>query len=387
VSWRPGPTVVVAAQGEIGGAERVLLQLLSQVPPAEVVVCAPAGSPLERQAVALGHRVRDLTLPKLAHSPSVAAYARSYLRAVRALHLTVRSEGASVVHGFAAFTLKLVVPVSLITGVPAMVSVHEVTTPRSVGWLRSRAHRLLAGRRVTSLVAVSRYVADTLIASGYPADRVQVLHNGVSRTTPRRAQDDARSQLGLPRDMLVFVVVGRLSRLKGAHLAIDALDRYRRRPGLPAALLVVVGGPGAPEDAGYVQYLEQTVADRGLGAHVRLVGPRSDVEVFYDACDALLVPSVRPDAFPTVVLEAGLAGRPVVASDCGGAPEAIVDDVTGIVVPPTAEAFAAAMARCADPVWRKRAGAAARAHVEETFPLGPFASTTRAQWAAAAGRR
>lgn len=373
-----GPVVLVAAQGGIGGAERVLLLLLSALPAGEAVVCAPAGSELSRAVEAMGHRVRDLYLPKLVNSPSVISYGVSYLRALVRLVAALRSERASVVHGFAAFTIKVVVPASILTGVPIVVGVHEVTAKSSIGRVHSWAQRLPAGR-VSLFLAVSRYIADSLVASGYPASRVRVVHNGIARSLPRLARTRARAQLGLPQDCLLLLVVARLSHWKGVHVALEAFARLVTTETAPAEL-VIVGGPAEPRDERYRDALVAQAAKLTIADRVRFTGPRRDVEYFYDACDVVLVPSIEPDPFPTVVLEAGLAGRPVVATSLGGAREAVVPGVTGLVVDPNPDAFVSALAQVTDPAWRARAGAAARFHVERNFTVAGFAADCCTAW-------
>ena len=350
------------------------------------MVCAPAGSDLATAAEALGHKVRDLRLSKFVHSPSAWSYLQEYCRALKSLVTVLREEQASVVHGFASFTVKVVVPASVITGVPAVIGVHEITTPRSIGRLRSHAQRLLAAPRVVCFVAVSAYVADSLISCGYPPDRVRVVHNGIVRSTPRIPSTHARATLGLPSDDILFLVVARLSWWKGAHVAVDAFARYSRRVSAPARL-AIVGGAAEPGDEEYGDSLRAQVDSLGLGDLVLFFGPRSDVECFYDASDVVLVPSVQPDPFPTVVLEAGLAGRAAIVTAVGGAPEAVVDGVTGIVAEPTADDFASAMERSVEAAWYLGAGKAALVHVERSFDLGTFAAEMRALWSDAANGR
>ncbi len=371
--------VIVAAQGDIGGAERVLLLLLSRVPLGEAVVCAPESSPLADAVRALGHPVRDLYLPKLTNARSLLAWVAEYARAVRSLAAVVRTENASVIHGFASFTIKVVAPVSVRTGVPAVIGVHEITTAAAIGPLRSRAQRLFGVLPVARFVAVSSYVADALVSAGYPPARVEVVHNGIERSSPRRSAAEARADLGLPADVVVFLVVARLSRWKGVHVAIDAMAEYRRAGGPPAAL-VIVGAAAEPRDELYAEELRSRADALGIGATVRFTGHQSDVEPYYDACDAVIVPSIEPDPFPTVVLEASLAGRPVLATALGGAREAVVDGRTGFVVDPDPASLGGAMVRAADPTWRAAAGDAARRHAEEHFTVDRFAESTRAVW-------
>lgn len=374
--------MIVAAQGGIGGGERVLLMLLSSLRAGEVVVCAPAGSDLARAVAAMGHPVHDLFLPKLRNSPSLLSYARSYLVALRNLVVLIRRERPSVLHGFASFTIKVVVPASFLTGVPVVVGVYEVTTASRIGRIRSLTQRALAAR-VSLILATSEYIADSLVASGYPASRVRAVHNGIMRDTPRLSRPSARERLGLPGDQLLVLVVARLSHWKGVHVALDAFARFCATNSV-SSVLVVVGGPAETQDEHYRDGLVVQAAELGISGRVRFEGPRTDTDYFYDACDVVLVPSIEPDPFPTVVLEASLAGRPVLATSRGGAREAVIDGVTGLVVEPTPDAFAKALERASDPTWSAAAGAAARSHMERNFRVPDFAIATRAAWREAA---
>jgi D-inositol-3-phosphate glycosyltransferase len=103
----------------------------------------------------------------------------------------------------------------------------------------------------------------------------------------------------------------------------------------------------------------------------RLLGPRPQAEVFdlYRAADVVVQPAVAPEPFSRVPLEAAAFGRPVVASDAGGNAEAVVDGVTGLLVPrDNAAALARALGRLlADEPLRAKLGEQARAHVAQAF--------------------
>jgi glycosyltransferase involved in cell wall biosynthesis len=120
-----------------------------------------------------------------------------------------------------------------------------------------------------------------------------------------------------------------------------------------------------------------------------MYGYRSDIELFYDAADVVLVPSIEPEPLGMVVLEAGLAGRPVIVTDLGGPPETVLDGITGLVAAPTADRFASAMTRSTDATWRDEAGRAAVHHIEQQFSRALFASQMFAEWSTTAqdGRR
>ena len=380
---RPVKVAIVMPHGQMAGAERVLLELLVETPPGNVVVCAPRDSPLGAAVAALGHQTREFSLPKFRDSGPLH-YLASYSRALRTLRQTVLDERIEVIHGFVAFTIKVVIPVARITSTPAIVSVHEMTTSESIGRLRSVLQRHLTSRSALRITAVSKYVATALLSMGYPSDRVVVIYNGIDRTTPRSEQSAARSSLGIPKGSLVFLVAGRLTRWKGQLVALEAFERFRKSHPDVDAKLLVVGGPFEAADLEYEAELKRRIGDSAASEHVHMYGYRSDIEVFYDASDVVLVPSVEPEPLGMVVLEAGLAARPVIVTDLGGAPEAVQDGVTGLVVSPTADRFEFAMTRAADTTWRDEAGRAALHHIEETFSRARFAHKMFAEWATAA---
>jgi glycosyltransferase involved in cell wall biosynthesis len=72
----------------------------------------------------------------------------------------------------------------------------------------------------------------------------------------------------------------------------------------------------------------------GLAGRVSFAGFRENVESVYAASDVVVQPSLEPDAFPTVILEAMASGCVVIASDSGGAREVLVDGKNGFLIPP-----------------------------------------------------
>jgi glycosyltransferase involved in cell wall biosynthesis len=363
-------------QGAMAGGERVLLHLLAEVSPEEVVVCAPVASPLGEEVRALGHEMVDFGAPKLDRRAPVR-FAAATATAATTLRRAVGEHRFDLLHAFVASATKVVAPVAALTRTPAMLSVHEITTPAAIGVTRSQVQRRLSAvyRRIT---AVSAYVAGALVESGYRADRVVVVHNGIARRRPPVEAAEARRRLGLPPGLRVGIV-GRLTPWKGQHVALEAFAAYCAGGG--RGDVVLVGGPFEAGDERYARELRAMAATAPLEGRVHFAGHQTDTELWYDALDAVVVPSIEPDPFPTVVLETGLAGRPVVVSALGGGPEAVVDGVTGIVCDPSPDALGDAFWRLADDAWRRRAGEAARRHVAERFSRARFVSELRGQWA------
>lgn len=162
-----------------------------------------------------------------------------------------------------------------------------------------------------------------------------------------------------------LVTVGRLERLKGIHVLLDALLHLSRR-GIRPTLDVVGGGEAL---AGLRARAERL----GLADRVRFLGWQSAdaVEQAMRGATLLVHPSIAPDAMPTVLKEAIAVGTPVVASRLAGIPEILDGGRCGVLVPADdapalAEAIAALLA---DPARRQRLAEAGRRHAEHLFDM------------------
>lgn len=127
-------------------------------------------------------------------------------------------------------------------------------------------------------------------------------------------------------DKFVVTLAGRLTRLKGHHDLINAIDALRQQ-GVNAHGLIVGGED--PRRKQYAQELRDTVAQRGLNDHITFTGHRGDIRDIYAVSGAVVSLSTKPESFGRSVLEALRLGRPVVGYDHGG-----VGEVLGAVYPP-----------------------------------------------------
>jgi glycosyltransferase involved in cell wall biosynthesis len=271
---------------------------------------------------------RTLFVPRLAHVAWGPLYAASIAPAMRRYRGKVDVVLGSWAYpdGFAA-----VVAARLI-GVPCVVKLHgsdinviaKLPGPRRLtAWALSHAERV---------VAVSRALADEVVALGVARDRLTVVMNGVDgELFHPRDRAAARAALGLPAGPLALYV-GNLKSDKGVlDLAAAWRGVVRELPG--ASLAIVGGGPARGE-------LEAVLPPRAT-----LVGPQplTAIPTWMAACDVLVLPS-HAEGTPNVVLEALACGRRVVASAVGGIPDLITSPVLGALVPPRApEALAAAL--------------------------------------------
>lgn len=188
---------------------------------------------------------------------------------------------------------------------------------------RGRAYQWLQRRRLRhfdAVIAVAPSIAARLRGAGVMPEKIHVVHNAYTAPTRVMARDDARRMLGLPADGEIVGWVGRLSREKGADVALDALARLDR----PDVRLAMVGA--GPELAS----LQERARALGLGDRVVFTGAVPDVATLLAAFDAFLLSS-RTEGTPMALLEAMAAGIPIVATRVGGIPD-VLDAQSAILV-------------------------------------------------------
>lgn len=189
------------------------------------------------------------------------------------------------------------------------------------------------GERV---IAISHYVADYL-RHHYRLDesRIRVIHRGVAlekfhptAVTPERMIKLAR-KWRIPDGTSVIMMPGRLTRWKGHHVLIDAIAKLGRTD----IFCILIGADQGR--TGYRQELEETIRAKGLEGQIRIVDHCDDMPSAYMLATVVVSASTDPEGFGRIPVEAQAMGRPVIATDHGGARETIVRGETGWLIPPS----------------------------------------------------
>jgi glycosyltransferase involved in cell wall biosynthesis len=289
-------------------------------------------------------------------------------RAFRALVRHLRERKPDVVHTHMAKAGALGRAAAKRASVPVVVhTFHGHVLEGYFSGVRSRAilstERMLA-RSTDALVAVSPAVRTELLDLGVGAEeRWHVVPLGLDlrpfQNLPR--SEDARRKLGLPLQGPIIGCVGRLVPIKNHEAFLDAAARVLREE--PGATFVVAGD-------GELRGALQGRAARTLGDRCRFLGWVLDLPALYAALDLVVLTS-RNEGTPVALLEAGVAGRPVVATNVGGVSDAVEDGITGSLTPPgSPDAVARAiLTLLRDPERMRRMGALAAARLPQRHSL------------------
>lgn len=340
--------VHVVVAGDIGGAERLLVDLASrpvETGAAHVVALFTPNRALavmfERAGLTIRDRgpVRENAVAYLWRSlgPSDVAWLEGVLREERA--------DVAHLHTFASHVLGT--RAARRAGVPTLRTEHHVqyfVDPST------KSFTLWSLARVDRSVAISQYVADWVLrAVPSVAAKQRVVLNGVDADyfSPRPQSAEAAAR------PFTFVVVCRLEPWKGVDLVVDAAA-------MASGFDVDIVGDGSEKPR-----LERMIQDKGLGDRVRLLGYLADPRSAIADADAFVSAS-RDEPLGLSVLEALAMERPVVGFAGGGIPEIVQDGRTGwLVHERSAELLSRTMADAAsDRARARRFGIAGRAFVD-----------------------
>lgn len=376
---------VVNPVGGIGGAERVLLDLLrvarERAPEVRFTVVALGEGPLVERAAELGAEVEVMPMPE-----RLAALGDAPVRGAGAL---LRTALGTAARGLEAARFSRALCGRLVGVRPDVVHSNGLKVHLLLAPLRGRAkvvwhlHDFVGERPLMrhALRGVSRSAAAALCISRaveedarrwLPGVRCEVVPNGVDveRFSPGGAVAELDRLAGLPEAPAGTARVGMVAtyaRWKGQDVFLQAASQVNAR-------CYVVGGPVYRSSGS--QFSPEEL--RGLAkGRVGFVPFQERVEEVYRALDVVVHASTRPEPFGLTIAEAMACGRPLIASRAGGAAELFEDGVEAVGLP---EVSAGALAKAisgllADPPRREALGKAARAgavarHSSERFAAG-----------------
>lgn len=364
---RPVPIALVITDLDVGGAERTLVNLATRLDRRlwqPLVVCLSAGGALvdalERGEVS----VRCLDVDR-----------RRPLQAVARLAEALRPHRPSLIQSFlfhANVASRLAAPR---IGLPWVVGGIRVAEKEKQWHLRLER---MTRRLCTGAVCVSVGVRRHMHSSGWEAERLMVIPNGIEVVDdPAVAAHELLAWRRGP-DTPLALFVGRIDAQKGIETLLAAADLMAKRR--PDWRLAMAG------DGPLGGLLEGRREARSSGSNILWLGHRSDVPALLAAADLLVLPSLW-EGMPNVILEAMAAGKAVIATDVEGSNELVVAGESGWLVPKNDPvALAAALIEAADdPSRSRRYGQAGRERARRLFSIDLVVSRYQELWSRVLG--
>lgn len=250
----------------------------------------------------------------------VIFYLYKYLRVSRPHALIAYLRGPTL----AARMIKLFLP-----------SVRVITSQRNTDLGHSKKGVFLekmTNRLSTYIVANTNAERELLLSNiGIDERRIRVIYNGFDRSRffprpePERAQ--IRSEMGVPKEAFCILLPGRIQTQKNHTCLIKAIP-----PLIEHGADVLVLFVGDTIDHQLHRELEKLIGELSLTGRVQFLGRKSEIEAYYHAADAVVLPSLW-EGLPNVLIEAMACGRIVVASDVADNPFIVDNGKTGFIFP------------------------------------------------------
>jgi glycosyltransferase involved in cell wall biosynthesis len=272
---------------------------------------------------------------------------------LRNLVKTLQNEKVDLVQTHLVYANILGTLAAHMAGIPVVATLHSIAV--ADGW-KSRFLKVIENfvlrKYATRVLAVGQVVAD-INEGNYGRNRICVIPNGIPVPQSPLNQERERLRREITGDASdsIIITVGRFARAKGYEDMIQAFHLLRQKDPNPKLVMV---GSGTSADA-----IRSQIQDLDLDQSVILTGEREDVHQLLALSDVYASSSHR-EGLPLAVLEAMMAGLPVVATSVGDIPNVVTKE-TGVLVPPHhPELLAAALEDLLrDPQKRRSMGQAA----------------------------
>jgi glycosyltransferase involved in cell wall biosynthesis len=363
----------VHSPADLYGASRALLRLCCDMRRSrwEVAVVLPEEGALSQRLAEVGVEVfllpgiAKLERQNFATAASAVRFCRNVLSDIGVQRRIIAQWRPDVIHTNVSLIPSTAVAAKL-TGRPHLWHLRESYSEFPGLWT---VYKHVMGAFSTRIVCCSQVTADQL-AGCRGGRRARVVYEGMASSefcifTPAQVADWRRRFA--PEGGPVIGVVGRIRMVrKGQEVFVAAAQKLAQS--FPAARFVCIGD-AYPGNESHVVELRERAERAGIGQRFEITGDIEDVGAATAALDIAVMPSVVPEPFGNVVMEAMCLGKPVVASANGGGREQIEDGVTGFLVPPgDADALAHALATLlADPERARAMGEAGRRRFEALF--------------------
>jgi glycosyltransferase involved in cell wall biosynthesis len=294
----------------------------------------------------------------------------------------VRAENVNLIHARSRAPAWSALYAAHATGIPFLTTYHGIYNANNP--FKRLYNSVMV--RSDAIIANSEWTAAHIVREHrIPRERITVIPRGVDlaefnpANVPPERIAAIRSRWGISEGDLVVLLPGRLTRWKGQLVFVEALEKPVCESGLGKVRAVLAGDPQG-RDA-YADEVKDAIARADLSDRITVADHVTDMPAAYLASDIVVSASTDPEAFGRVAAEAAAMGRPVIATDHGGARETVLANLSGFLVPPgSAAALAKAIRELIEIGTKGRAamGQKGRAHIRERFSLERMCADTLA---------
>lgn len=316
---------------ELYGADKILLTIVEGLDKNkfEPIVVLPNDGPLVEELKKQNIRVEIISYPilrrKYFNLKGIIRYLKEYKGAINKLTKFARKEKIDIIHNNTIAVLEGISIKKKQKNIKLITHVHEILTrPKIIASFLYSVHIRNADKIICVSNAVKEYIENM---TNNDFRNVIVVHNGIK--AKKKIKSDIRKKYEIPKESKLFAIIGRINHFKGQTDFVNAISLAREKD---KNIYGIIVGDAFSGQEWRVDSIKKMIKDKGLSNFCFFTGFEKNTEKVYSAIDALVLPSTKPDPFPTVVLESISCGVPVIAYKDGGAVEMIKNDIDGWLV-------------------------------------------------------
>lgn len=256
------------------------------------------------------------------YSPSIKKWLEKNLTDFDAIHL----------HLFRSYQNAAVRAFAIKYGIPYIVQAHGTVLPFFEKQFLKNCFDVMWGNKILKsaaiCIALTKTESDQYTTMGIPKNKIVIIPNGIDISQYRNfsANGEFRSKYHIPENMRIILSLGRIHKIKGIDLLVEAFSQLCRQIN---NVKLVITGP----DGGSLSEIQQQIHELQLDNDVLFTGPlfgKDKLEAYFDS-DVFVLAS-RSEGFPYTVLEAWASGKAVIATNNCGIADIIRNSNAGAIV-------------------------------------------------------
>ena len=353
----------ISSSGSMGGAETSLYNLVKRLNKDQYVpfvICPRVGTLVENlQSQSIS--VNIIPLPSWRKLKSIFSRSSSLKKLIK----YAKAHNIDIIHSNTIWVNNYAQKIGEELNIPVICHLRDIIRKEQI-----RKYKL---HKVDMIIPISDAVRKPLDEFGIEDNKIKRIYNGVDLTLFSDIKDVLKKEYHI--DGYLVGIVGQLnprSQWKGQKEFILSASEVCKK--MQNVYFAIVGGDDSPisdpKHGSYIHELKELARNLGIQDNVIFTGYRKDIPDIMASFDVLVSASYA-EPFGRVIIEAMAAGKPVIGTNAGGAPEIIQDGVTGIVIPPKDHRSLSNALICLlqREELRKNMGEAGRKRVSEYFSL------------------